>query len=379
MLDRYLNIRGRTVEICAPLEIEDYIPQPVDYVSPAKWHLAHTTWFFEQMILDHVEGYKVFDADYSYLFNSYYNTVGSRTLRADRGNMTRPTVEQIYKYRAYVDKAMSDLLSKTNDPEVLGLVELGLNHEQQHQELLWTDLKYILGHNPTFPVYQQQSSLVDDENEEEGWLSIEEGIYHIGHSGDGFCFDNELGQHKVYLEGFEIAKGLVTNGEYIEFIEDGAYQRFNLWLDEGWAWVNNNEVGHPMHWHKIDGKWHQFTFGGLKEVRPDAILSHVSFYEASAYANWKDNRLPTESEWEIASEQIRWGKRWEWTNSAYLAYPGFKVAEGAVGEYNGKFMINQMVLRGASVATSEGHSRKTYRNFFHPHFQWQFSGIRLVK
>ncbi|SKB85601.1 ergothioneine biosynthesis protein EgtB [Dyadobacter psychrophilus] len=378
--EAYNRVRQHSETICEPLETEDYVPQPVPFVSPPKWHLAHSTWFFETFIIKpFLPGYQVFDTDYNYLFNSYYNNVGERTLRTDRGNVTRPTTKNVYAYRQHVDRHMSDLLETLADPEALSLVELGLHHEQQHQELLVTDIKYILGHNPLFPVYKSGHNLVNDSNDETGFAHIPEGVYEVGFQGEGFCFDNELGRHKVYLHDFEISKALVTNAEFIQFMESGCYEDFNLWLDEGWSWVNANAINSPMYWHKINGAWHYYTLDGLQEVNPQAILSHINFFEASAFAQWKGMRLPTESEWEIASQQFGWGKRWEWTNSAYLPYPGFSKAPGAVGEYNGKFMINQMVLRGASVATSPGHSRNTYRNFFHAHERWQYTGIRLVK
>lgn len=378
--ERYNVVRKYTEQLCQPLETEDYVPQPVPFVSPPKWHLAHSTWFFETFILkNHLPGYQVFDETFNYLFNSYYNNVGDRVLRTDRGNITRPKVSYVYAYRQYVDEHMNQLLQTLSDEKSLELLELGLHHEQQHQELLVTDIKYILGHNPTFPVYMQGHNLVDDVNTESGFAHVTEGVYEIGHQGDGFCFDNEQGRHKVYLQDFEISKALVTNEEYIEFIEAGGYQDFNLWLDEGLSWVKENEIDSPMYWHKIKGEWFYFTLGGLQKLNPKAILSHVSYYEAWAYAQWKEMRLPTEAEWEIASDQFSWGTRWEWTNSAYLAYPNFTKAKGAVGEYNGKFMINCMVLRGASVATSPDHSRKTYRNFFHTNERWQYTGIRLVK
>jgi ergothioneine biosynthesis protein EgtB len=378
--ERYNLVRKYTEQICLPLETEDYVPQPVPFVSPPKWHLAHSTWFFETFILkNHLTNYRVFDQSFNYLFNSYYNNVGDRVLRTDRGNITRPKVSYVYAYRQYVDEHMNELLVTLSDEKALMMIELGLHHEQQHQELLITDIKYILGHNPSFPIYDPDANRVADLNKETGFVQINEGVYEIGHQGDGFSFDNELGRHKVYIHNFEISKALVTNEEYIAFMEAGGYEDFNLWLDEGWSWVNENQIKAPMYWHKMDGIWFYFTLAGLKKVDPKAILSHISFFEAAAFAQWKDMRLPTEFEWEIASYHFAWGKRWEWTNSAYLPYPNFTKAKGAVGEYNGKFMINTMVLRGASVATSLDHSRHTYRNFFHTNERWQYTGIRLVR
>ena len=350
------------------------------YASPAKWHIAHTTWFFEEFVLSAYQpGYQRFHPDFAFLFNSYYNSVGERTLRAERGNLTRPGVDEVYAFRAHVDAHMHSLLEQDISDDVRNTVILGLNHEQQHQELLITDIKYIFGHNPTFPLYEEGATLVSGRNEGQGWLSIQGGVYDIGFEDSGFCFDNELGRHKVYLHAFEISKALVTNGEFIEFINAGGYEDFSLWLDEGWAWVQSEKMQSPMFWHLIDGQWYHYTLGGLQKVAPGDLLCHVSFFEAAAYAEYKGRRLPTEFEWEAASGQLEWGERWEWTNSAYLAYPKFKKVTGAIGEYNGKFMVNQMVLRGASVATSAGHSRNTYRNFFHAQDQWQFSGIRLAK
>ncbi|MBP6722589.1 MAG: ergothioneine biosynthesis protein EgtB, partial [Bacteroidia bacterium] len=298
----------------------------------------------------------------------------------NRGANTRPTVEEVYRYREYVDRHMLELLQSDSLPsELVALITLGLNHEQQHQELLVTDLKYVLGHQPTFPKYDVHSNFESGVNSEVGFVEMQEGIYEIGFAGDGFCFDNELDRHKVYLNGYSICKSLVTNGEFLGFMAAGGYKKFELWLDEGWAWVKENGIQAPLYWHRVGEEWHQYTLAGLKKVDPDAILCHVSFYEAHAFATWKKMRLPTEAEWEVASPFFKWGSRWEWNNSAYLPYPGFAIAPGAVGEYNGKFMINQMVLRGASTATPEGHSRPTYRNFFHPQHQWQFTGIRLVK
>jgi ergothioneine biosynthesis protein EgtB len=380
LAEQYPVVRNYSEKLCEPLENEDYVPQPVAFVSPPKWHLAHSTWFFETFILQNYKpGYKVFNTEFSFLFNSYYNNVGDRVLRTDRGNITRPTTRTVYDYRKYVDMHMRELLTTLADTQALTLIELGLHHEQQHQELLLTDIKYILGHNPLFPVYHSEFNLSKTFNKSTGFVKIKEGIYEIGFAGNGFCFDNELGRHKVYLNAFEISEALVTNGDFIEFINAGGYADFNLWLDEGWSWVKSNQIQAPMYWHKIGGVWHQYTLSGLQQVNPDAIVTHVSFFEAAAYAQWKEMRLPTEAEWEVASDQLDWGNRWEWTNSAYLPYPNFIKAKGAVGEYNGKFMINTMVLRGASVATPPGHSRKSYRNFFHTHERWQYTGIRLVK
>ena len=381
LINQYNDVRAYTEQICKPLQTEDYVVQVAEFASPAKWQLAHSSWFFETFVLlPHLPEYKLFNIDFPYLFNSYYNNAGDRVLRAKRGNLTRPTTNEVYAYREYVDTAMGQLLQQKLDADLFQLVTLGLHHEQQHQELLLSDIKYMFGQNPLFPAYDVETSLLDQEsNRESGHVKISEGVYTIGYQGDGFCFDNELGVHKVYLHDFEIQKGLVTNGEYIEFIEAGGYKDFNLWLDEGWSWLKQNQVSKPLYWHQLDGQWMHYTLKGFQKIKENDILKHISFYEAMAFAEWKGMRLPTEFEWEIASSQLNWGLRWEWTNSAYLPYPGFKKAPGAIGEYNGKFMINQMVLRGASIATSPKHSRPTYRNFFHPNAQWQFTGIRLAK
>jgi len=379
LLDKYREVRGHTETLCAPLTIEDYTPQSAVFASPPKWHLAHVTWFIEEMILkQEVENYEVFDEQFSFLFNSYYNSLGQRIARDQRGLITRPSVERVYAYRAHVDGQMAQLLARDYTARVEELTILAINHEQQHQELLITDLKYTFSHNPIHPIYKKEV-IVSDHNVEPGWHSVEAGLYEIGHQGEGFHFDNELGRHRVYLEDFEISKSLVTNGEFLAFIKDGGYKKAGLWLDEGWAWVNEGKKEQPLYWHQKDGQWYYYTLAGLKEVDMDAILCHVSFYEAAAFAMYSGMRLPTEFEWETAADNLKWGKRWEWTYSAYLPYPRFSIKPGAVGEYNGKFMVNQMVLRGSSVATAPGHSRKTYRNFFHPQYQWQYTGIRLVK
>jgi len=401
LLEQYRAIRKASEEICRPLQKEDYVVQPVADVSPPKWHLGHTTWFWETFLLEkHQSGYKVFNPEYNFVFNSYYETIGARVIRTDRGNLSRPSVEEVYAYRQYVDKAMGELLSQLDpvrgaggnpetsgiDPTLRAVILLGLNHEQQHQELLWSDIKYILGHNPLFPpwadfdindrppatVYGKSEKVTDT------FIRIPEGIYEIGYKGDGFCFDNELARHKVWLNDFQIAASLVTNGEYISFIESGGYENFIYWHAEGWDWVKQHHIRAPLYWHSIEGSWFYYTLAGLRPLAMEEPVCHISYYEAVAYAAWRGLRLPTEWEWEAASGEFGWGKRWEWTESAYLPYPGFKKAEGAIGEYNGKFMVSQMVLRGASVATPAFHSRNTYRNFFHPHLRWQFTGIRLI-
>ncbi|ROI06556.1 ergothioneine biosynthesis protein EgtB [Chryseobacterium sp. G0240] len=381
LVKKYTDIRRRSEEICAPLEIEDYVVQPIVDVSPPKWHLGHTTWFFETFILiPNFPDYQVFDTQYNFVFNSYYETIGARVIRTDRGNLSRPSVSDIYRYRKYVDQQMEAFLQSSFMTEAIEpLLELGLNHEQQHQELLMTDIKYILGHNPLFPAYTKEKKSKESAVEELQMLTFSEGIYEIGFKGSGFCFDNELGRHKVYLTDFEIANRLVTNGEYLEFMESGGYHDFKYWHAEGWDWVKQNEAKAPLYWHYIDGRWMNYTFNGLQDIEPNAPVSHINFYEASAFASWKGMRLPTEEEWEVASEHFNWGERWEWTNSAYLPYPHFKKEAGAVGEYNGKFMVNQTVLRGASEATPPGHSRNTYRNFFQTNLKWQFTGIRLAQ
>ena len=379
IITQFKEVRNYTLALCEPLKIEDFTPQSAVFASPPKWHIAHTSWFFEEMILkSFVDDYQVFNDEYSFLFNSYYNSIGKRIERHQRGLITRPSVEEIYEYRKFVDEQIIDLLTNNDDKNLLELIILGLNHEQQHQELLLTDLKYTLSKNPTYPKYSK-NNYVNHQNDEKGWITIDEGIYKIGHNSKDFCFDNELGHHRVFLEPFSISKSLVTNGEFIDFIEDDGYKNPQNWLDDGWFWVQQNQLTHPLYWCKKEGEWCQYTLSGLQKINPDDILTHISFYEASAFATWKNLRLPTEFEWEIASENFNWGKCWEWTNSAYLPYPNFKIKEGAVGEYNGKFMINTMVLRGASSATSPNHSRKTYRNFFSPETQWQFTGIRLAK
>lgn len=379
--EKYLQIRKHSEQICEPLETEDYVVQPIVDVSPPKWHLGHTTWFFETFILQPFSaGYQVYNDAYNYVFNSYYETIGNRVIRTDRGNLSRPGVKEIYQYRAYVDEAMLRLLENPLSDEIEELLFLGFNHEQQHQELLLTDIKYILGNNPLFPAYHpavRESNPAPLKLRE--MIGIAEGVYEVGYSGTSFCFDNELGLHKVYLQRFSISSNLVSNAEYLDFIDSGGYQNFEYWHSEGWDWLNSNQVNAPMYWHLIEGEWHRYTLSGLKPLDLQEPVTHISYYEAYAYASWAGLRLPTEFEWEVAAQAFNWGQRWEWTESAYLPYPGFSKAPGAIGEYNGKFMVQQKVLRGASIATPEGHSRISYRNFFHPHLRWQFTGLRLAK
>jgi ergothioneine biosynthesis protein EgtB len=380
LADRYKKVRQHTEQICGPLQTEDYVVQPIADVSPPKWHLGHTTWFFETFILKpNLTGYKEFDPNYNYVFNSYYETVGNRVIRTDRGNLSRPTVADVYRYRQYVDEAMAKFLGKEVTAEIQELLELGFNHEEQHQELLYYDIKYILGHNPLFPAYSKHYQSPDFKQGKPGLVSVAEGVYEVGHNGEGFCFDNELNRHKVYLNAFEISRTMVTNAEYFAFINADGYHDFRFWHAEGWDWVKTNKIEAPLYWYLIDGKWYNYTLTGLQLIKDAEPVCHISYYEAYAYAMWKGMRLPTEFEWEVAATQFKWGKSWEWTESAYLPYPGFTKAPGAIGEYNGKFMVNQKVLRGASDATPIGHSRITYRNFFHPNLRWQFTGIRLAR
>ncbi len=403
----YQKVRQQTAQLCEPLEIEDFVVQPIVDVSPLKWHLGHTTWFFETFVLvPNCEGYEMFNDRYPYLFNSYYISAGERWTRANRGQLTRPTVNEIFEYRTYVDKSMLEFLASSKPTqEVESLITLGCNHEQQHQELFLYDIKRILGDNPLLPEYRKIESPITAEPLSQEWLPVEEGVYAIGFDDVGFHFDNERGRHKVFLHEYEISSKLVSNAEYLEFMEDGGYQNHALWLSEAWDWVSENKLNAPRYWFQEDGgEWWNYTLGGYQKVQLNNPLVHVSYYEADAFARWKGCRLPTEFEWEVACGKYSpevpeaanfiednllgpvetntydfYGNVWEWTSSPYSAYPYFNVAEGALGEYNGKFMVNQMVLRGGSFATSRTHIRKTYRNFFHPHLRWLFSGIRLAR
>ena len=381
LIASFEETRKLTEKICQPLQTEDYVVQPKVDVSPPKWHLGHTTWFFEEFILDkYVKDYERFHPEYAYVFNSYYESVGKRVVRTDRGNLSRPTVDQVYEYRRYVTESLLAFLEDNLNDEIRGLLEIGIHHEKQHQELLLSDIKYILGHNPLLPTYKDgfEENPALFKNENRSFVNIEEGIYDIGHRTNEFCYDNELGTHKVYLQEFSISNQLVTNIEFLEFIEDNGYNNSLLWHAEAWDWIQKEGIENPMYWHKINGQYHQYTLGGLQPMHPNAPVTHISYYEAFAYAQWAGYRLPTEFEWEVSQGQFEWGSRWEWTESGYLPYPGYSKAPGALGEYNGKFMVNQKVLRGGSVATPNNHTRHTYRNFFHPHLRWQFTGFRLV-
>lgn len=379
-LDLFLQTRSDSESICKPLEIEDYVVQPIVDVSPPKWHLGHTTWFFEEFLLaKYLKGYERFDETYAYVFNSYYESMGKRVVRTDRGNLSRPSVNDVYKYRAHVTQAMQSLLGQELNDEITAVLEIGINHEKQHQELLLTDIKYILGNNPLQPLYGNRANEVLVEDIQPEMLSIEEGIHHIGHKSSDFCYDNELPQHRVFLEPCVISNKLITNKEWLEFMEYGGYADALIWHTEGWDWVQKNQINAPMYWFKKEGTWTNYLLGGSQEINPDAVVTHISYYEAFAFAQWKGMRLPTEFEWEVAQQKFSWGNRWEWTESAYLPYPNYKKPDGALGEYNGKFMVNQKILRGASIATAANHARPTYRNFFHPYLRWQFTGLRLAK
>ena len=377
----FSETRAHTETLCKPLEIEDYVVQPVVDISPPKWHLGHTTWFFEEFILKKFKpNYEVFHDDFAFVFNSYYESVGKRVVRNDRGNLSRPGVAKVYDYRHYVTNELKDFLNTEIPREIEEIILIGIHHEKQHQELLITDIKYILGNNPLLPKYSNNFIENPSQNIAQQWIKIDEGIYEIGHENPhSFCYDNELGRHKVYLHDFAISNKLTTNAELLDFIQVGGYQDFNFWHAEAWDWVQQNNISQPLYWHLIDGEWHQYTLQGLQKLDLNAPVTHISYFEAFAFAQWKGCRLPTEFEWEVSQEQFQWGDRWEWTESAYLPYPGYTKAPGAIGEYNGKFMVNQKVLRGGSVATPNKHTRYTYRNFFQTNLRWQFTGIRLVK
>ena len=380
---RYSAVRAFTEQLAAPLSAEDQCVQSMPDASPAKRHRAHTTWFFEQFILAAYQpGYQLFDADFCYLFNSYYEAVGPRHPRPDRGLLTRPSTDSVAAYRAHVDAAMLRLLEALPE-EAAGLVELGLQHEQQHQELLQTDILHAFAQNPLMPVALPDWREPPAASRSEGFIDCEGGLVRIGHPGGSFCFDNETPLHTVYLQPYSITSRLVRNREWLAFIEDGGYRTPAHWMSDGWAAVQANEWTAPLYWRHIQGGWWQFGLCGLRSLDPDAPVRHVSWYEADAFARWSGARLPTEAEWEAASAHPDVNELtshvWQWTGSAYTPYPGYQPVKGAVGEYNGKFMVNQMVLRGGSMATPSDHTRPSYRNFFHPDKRWQFTGVRLAK
>ena len=413
IIDSYKTVREFSHTLAEPLEIEDYVVQSMPDVSPTKWHLAHTSWFFETFVLSKaLKEYKSPNPQYAYLFNSYYVQAGERHLRPKRGLISRPTVEETYSYRNHVDESMLEFMENADEAlweELAPVIEIGIHHEQQHQELIVTDIKHVLSENPLYPKYvnHKANRHLSNSPSELKWVDFDEGIFNIGNKGNGFGYDNEYPSHKVYLNPYKLGSRLITNAEYIEFIEDGGYETPEIWLSEGWARVETQNWNAPLYWEKKEGKWMQFTLTGLREVEPNEPVSHVSYFESDAFARWAGSRLPTEAEWEVAASNVEiegnfvdnmnfhpigidnnengytlkqmYGDAWEWTQSSYSAYPGYKTPPGALGEYNGKFMCNQMVLRGGSCATSKSHIRKTYRNFFPTNARWQFMGIRLAK
>ncbi|MEX2604679.1 MAG: ergothioneine biosynthesis protein EgtB [Gracilimonas sp.] len=409
LINRFKTIRDFTEAITEPLEIEDYVIQVTENASPAKWHLAHTTWFFETFLLEkEVEDYDPIHPQYSYLFNSYYLQTGVPHCRARRGNISRPTVKQVFEYRESINEHVINLINSASEEQYedwAPVIEIGIHHEQQHQELLMTDLKYMFSQNPLNVAYKKVERPKVKSIPEHSWTSFSEGVYKIGHNGDGFGYDNEFPRHKTYIHDFELANRLVTNGEFIEFIKSGAYSEPKWWLDEGFSTIRDEGWEAPLHWRKNEGEWWQFTLNGLERIDPNEPVTHVSYFEADAYARWKGYRLPTEQEWEVSAKHLpvegnfadagflhpitlrseeeglqqMFGEVWQWTQSSYSPYPGYKPLPGALGEYNGKFMCNQYVLRGGSCATSKSHFRKTYRNFFHANERWQFTGIRLAR
>ncbi len=401
----YRTIRADTESICSPLEIDDYQLQSIVETSPPKWHIAHVSWFFETFVLTpYLSGYRPFHPRFAYLFNSYYETVGSMHPRPKRGMLSRPTVAAVYDYRSYVDEHMLALLSSldvSNRSDVLFRLQLGLHHEQQHQELLFMDIKHNFSVNPLAPAYRTDLKRHLGRTRPARWVEFEGGIRQIGATDEGFHFDNETPRHGVLLEDWRLADRLVTNEEYLEFVEDGGYDDPRLWLADGWQLIRRRDWRHPLYWSRSDGEWREFTLGGMRPLNPHQPVAHISCYEADAYARWAEKRLPTEAELEcaLATQPVNgnfaddgylhpgpattagqwYGDLWNWTSTAYSPYPGFKPLEGSMGEYNGKFMANQMVLKGGCCATPAGHIRASYRNFFYPHDRWAFSGLRLAE
>jgi ergothioneine biosynthesis protein EgtB len=408
LAQRLLETRRTSVELAAPLSAEDMTVQAMEDTSPTKWHLAHVTWFFETFLLEtYLSGYREFDPTFNYCFNSYYEALGPRQPRPNRGLLTRPSAERVIAYRAHVDEALEKLLAQSSSPraEIVRLIEIGINHEQQHQELLLTDILALFAANPLRPAYHSRKPVEAPDGDTVSWVEFEGGIRSVGHDGSGYSWDNEGPRHSVLIHPFRLADRLVTNADWLEFMRDGGYRTASLWLADGWGLINREEWQGPRYWEERDGGWQQMTLSGLQPVELDAPVCHVSYHEADAFARWAGKRLPTEFEWEgaaaglpltgntLATRALRplpaapsrngelrqmYGDVWEWTQSAYLAYPGYRPPAGAIGEYNGKFMVGQHVLRGASCATPDGHSRATYRNFFYPHQRWQFLGLRLA-
>ena len=386
LLSAFRAVRGETERRAAPLSAEDQTVQSMPDASPTKWHRAHTTWFFEQFLLAaHMPGYRPFHPDYAFLFNSYYVSAGPRHARNARGLLTRPGVGDVTAYRRHVDAAVESFLAGCDAAtlDAVGpLIEVGLNHEQQHQELLLTDILHAFSCNPLPPTYDAGWTPPPSHRGGDAEVMLTEGIHTIGHQPDTFHFDNERPAHRALVGPVKLSRHLVTNREWLAFMEDGGYRRPTLWLMDGFATAAREEWSAPGYWHEVDGRWHALTLGGLRPIDPDAPVCHVSYYEADAFARWRGKHLPTEMEWEVAARaghlEDAFGVAWQWTRSAYAPYPGYRAIDGALGEYNGKFMVNQLVLRGSSLATPEGHSRLTYRNFFYPHQRWQFTGLRLA-
>jgi ergothioneine biosynthesis protein EgtB len=385
LAEAFLAVRNETERRAAVLSAEDQLIQSMPDASPAKWHRAHTTWFFEQFLLgEHSAGYQPYHPDYAYLFNSYYVSAGPRHARHRRGDLTRPSAGEITAYRRHVDAAVVKFFREADAAKlaaIVPLVEVGLNHEQQHQELMWTDILHAFSQNPICPAYDPAWRFPATTTGA-AWVDLTEGIHSIGFSGDGFHFDNEKPAHRALVGPVRLSRNLVTNAEWLAFMADGGYTRPTLWLMDGFATVTNEGWQAPGYWRQVDGEWHVMTLAGLTPVDPDRPVCHISYYEADAYARWRGMHLPTEMEWEVAARASllndAFGIVWQWTRSAYSPYPGYQAQEGALGEYNGKFMVNQLVLRGSSLATPDGHSRLTYRNFFYPHHRWQFTGLRLA-